>query len=208
MFFKKSVGEKFSVCITHSGSLSNSYFGVKMKKTDRITTVLILSLALPFSVTAQPSAKAEKIFGPWNGEWQGVFRIFSAEGTLLDSLRVYQKYEWDGTIQKGIITDTFSSGKVELSHAENFIRDDTLFCVVRKPGGEITIHTGKFAAGRLTWSRSDPKTGMSESFKEYVEHTPTGTIYFIDGIGVYGFGKDRNVLLFEGRYKKISNHTR
>ncbi|MFQ5628902.1 MAG: hypothetical protein ACE5I1_09090 [bacterium] len=174
------------------------------------TTICNLSITfiwafLTATAIAQPIESAKKVFGPWDGEWQGVFRIFNTEGRLLDSLHVQQKYNWDGEIQRGIITDKLSNGKVEVSHAENFFRNDTLFCVVKKPGGETTVHTGKYTNGRLTWSRNDPKTGMQESFKEYVEHTPTGTIYFIDGVGVYGFGKDRNVLLFEGRYRKISS---
>ena len=167
--------------------------------THSILALLISLLAFP--VLAQPQ-HAKSILGPWDGEWRGVFRIFHFDGTPMDSLTVHQKYYWEGSVQKGIITDTYSDGRVEVSHAENYLRNDTLYCVVRKPNGETTVHRGTHAGGRLTWWRRLPEQGISESFKEYVAGTPRGTIYFIDGVGLYGTGPQPTVLLFEGRYRK------
>ena len=163
----------------------------------------VFGVLLPAAM-ALAQVSARKVLSPWDGEWQGVFRIFNNQGKLLDSLQVHQKYWWKDRVQKGVITDTYSDGRVEISHAENFVRNDTLFCVVKKANGETTIHTGLFDAGRLTWSRRLPERHLQESFKEYVARTPRGLIYFIDGVGIYGTGKDQIVLLFEGRYRNIS----
>lgn len=153
---------------------------------------------------AQTREAAYEILSDWNGSWRGVFRIYSATGRLLDSLRVEQKYYWDGNTQRGVITDTYTDGRIEVSHAENFVRNDTLFCVVRNAKGEKTVHAGHFSGDRLTWSRWDRQAGLQEIFKEYVVRTEQGSVYFIDGVGIYGMGEGRNVLLFEGRYRKVA----
>lgn len=168
----------------------------------RIAGLFLLLLGHTVPGSAQSPRSPAAVFKPWDGEWDGVFKIFNTNGELVDSLEVHQKYFWDGEVQKGIITDKYADGRIEISHAENFVRNDTLYCVVKKAGGERTVHRGGNVGGRLTWSRQNPETGMLEAFKEYVEIRNGTAVYFIDGVGIYGYGEERNVLLFEGRYRK------
>ncbi len=152
------------------------------------------------SAQAQQDTRAREVFGPFDGEWRGVFKMYKQDGTFIDSLVVHQKYWWDGEVQKGVFSDTFSDGRVEMSDAQNFVRNDTLFCVVKKRSGEETTHFGTYDAGRLTWWRKIPASNLQESFKEYVAVINGKRTYFIDGVGVYGEGEHQNIMLFEGRY--------
>jgi len=169
-----------------------------------VLLVNLFALLNAFPAQAQ-SSPARQIFDVYTGRWQGVFRIFSLDGTLLDSIRVEQHYFWDGDIQRVELKDHLVDGSVQVSHAENFVRNDSLFCVVTKADSTRIIETGKRSANRLFWYHVDKAAQRRETFKEYVQTVPGGTYYLIDGIGIYGEGEHMNILLFEGRYKKIAN---
>lgn len=172
----------------------------------RIPSYLLLGWICVLASVGRSSAQelsARRAFGAFTGKWQGIFRTFAFDGTLLDSLRVQHRISWSGDTQKVVITDRYSDGRVVVSHGENFVRGDTLFCGVRKPDGSRTALTGKVSDGRLFWSRVDEAAGVQEVFKEYVGRTREGAVYFIDGVGVYGSGPRKRILLFEGRYLKV-----
>ncbi|RMD99459.1 MAG: hypothetical protein D6814_05510 [Calditrichaeota bacterium] len=174
-----------------------------MKHSARVRTWLALAGLLIASAAFGQSNLARIAFSPYTGEWRGVFRTYSAEGKLIDSLRVHQKYFWEGNTQKVIITDLHADGRKEISHADNFVRHDSLFCVVRKPDGQEIVEIGRLAGRRLIWRHVDPNKGSQEIFKEYVKGRGRRAVYYIDGVGVYGSGPQATILLFEGRYRKI-----
>lgn len=175
-----------------------------MRFSGLVTVLTLLYLfCLPAASRCQ-SLEARDIFAPYIGEWEGTFKIFSHDGKLLNILQVHQKYFWQNDTQKVHITDMYPDGKKEKSIGLNFARGDSLFCVVKHEDGKVVRLVGAHHGGRLIWHRQVPEQHLVESFKEYVAPLDGDTVYYIDGVGVYGSRKNRTILLFEGRYKKIN----
>ncbi len=165
-------------------------------------TTAALFGALPPETHAQsPAARA--LFEPYTGEWTGEFRIFTLNGALQTTIQVRQRYFWDDDTQRVVITDRYPDGRVERSHALNYLDGDTPVCLVRKADGTVVRLIGQKQAGRLFWKHDAPQQQKYEIFKEYVDTIGGVSLYFIDGLGVYGSGAHRTILIFEGRYRKV-----
>ncbi|MDQ7065396.1 MAG: hypothetical protein Q9P90_14260 [candidate division KSB1 bacterium] len=156
----------------------------------------------PVEAHAQ-SPMARVLFAPYTGEWTGEFRIYTLDGALQTTIQVRQRYFWDGDTQKVVITDRYPDGRVERSHALNYLDGDTPVCLVRKADGTVVRLIGQKQAGRLFWKHDAPKQQKYEIFKEYVDTIGGVSLYFIDGLGMYGSGAHRTILIFEGRYRKV-----
>ena len=158
--------------------------------------------------TPPPDARAQSsavraLFEPYTGEWTGEFRIFTLNGALKSTIQVHQRYFWDGDTQKVVITDRYPDGRIERSNALNYLDGDTPVCLVRKADGTVVRLIGQKQAGRLFWKNDAPQQQKYEIFKEYVDTIGGASLYFIDGLGVYGSGEHRTILIFEGRYRKV-----
>lgn len=155
-------------------------------------------LAATFSFAQ--SRAAQEAFAPFTGKWQGVFKVFSYEGRLLDHITVEQHYWWESGEQHAAFIERGRDGRVVHAHARNYEKDGKLYCEVKKDNGQQSLHHGHFEEGTLFWYRRTGEGNILESFKERVVQTPSGREYQIDGFGVYGSGGHTSYLLFEGRY--------
>jgi hypothetical protein len=158
----------------------------------------LLLLIFTFSAQAQTS---REIFTPFNAHWKGVFKVYTYDGHLLNTIEVEQRYWWEGNVQRANFSEKASDGKIVRAQARNYEENGKLFCTVEKDNGEKSLHLGHYEDGALFWFRKEE--GKVESFKEKVVQGQGGKEYHIDGFGVYGSGKDASQLLFEGRYFEV-----
>lgn len=87
-------------------------------------------LAATFSFAQ--SRAAQEAFAPFTGKWQGVFKVFSYEGRLLDHITVEQHYWWESGEQHAAFIERGRDGRVVHAHARNYEKDGMLYCEVKK----------------------------------------------------------------------------
>ncbi len=158
--------------------------------------LLLLKFLAPQGGNQNPTA--QEIFSPFNGNWRGVFRVFSIDGKLQDEIQVEQRYWWNQNEQQAVFIERKKDSTVTRSKARNYIEKGKLFCEVINDERGRSVHEGHYENGLLFWHRRLPDQSLTESFKERVVKTPTGREYQIDGIGIYG----TTILIFEGRYQE------
>jgi len=165
--------------------------------------ILLAFIFLLFKVLAlqegDQKPSAQDIFSPFNGNWRGVFKVFSIAGKLQDEIQVEQRYWWKHNEQQAVFSERKKDGAIIRSKARNYSQDGKLFCEVINEERGKTIHEGHFENGLLFWHRQLPDQNLTESFKERVVKTPAGREYQIDGVGIYG----SVILIFEGRYQEV-----
>lgn len=126
----------------------------------------------------------------------------TAAGDLTDSLTADHRYWWNGRVQRGRLIDRYPDGRLIRATARNFVRDDTLYCVVEPEGGGApTVLTGRVEDGAIIWHRRGADGASAESYRERVVPTPEGPAYWIDGFGAYP--ADGTFLHFIGRYRRV-----
>jgi len=170
-----------------------------MKKIKSTVVVLFSLVFLSAATPRKPSI--HDMLDPLTGRWKGTFKVYTLEGRLHEAIEVEQRYWWEGDIQRGRFVERYADGRVVNAEAMNYIKDGRLVCEVRKDNGEISNHRGRYENGVLFWHTRMADGSKVESFKERVETTAQGTIYYIDGFGAYGRGDAKTYFLFEGRYK-------
>lgn len=170
-------------------------------RTVALTLAIIVGVGAP-SVEAQSLRQALE---PFEGAWRGSFVVTTPDGEMVDSLVATHRYRWDGTVQTGTLVDRYpASGRVDTSHARNYVADGRLVCEVTHPDGSTTVHYGRVRGNAIVWHRRTEE-GVVESYRERVVDTPGGPEYRIDGFGVYPDGQGaRSYVLFYGRYERIA----
>jgi len=162
-----------------------------------ISSLLLYVALAPPAADQKPSPQT--IFSPFNGRWQGVFKVYSIEGRLQDEVQVEQRYWWKDDEQQAVFIERKKDGTVTRSKARNYVQDGKLFCEVVNDQRGRTVHQGHFEDGLLFWHRQLKDQSLTESFKERVVKTSAGREYQIDGVGIYG----TSVLIFEARYQEV-----
>ena len=147
-------------------------------------------------------------FARWAGAWEGEFVTRRPDGTVVEITKVRQEYT-DVTPgeQRVVITDRHASGETIVSNGFNQVVDGGLECRLTDQNGISKILKGRRESATIFWHRRDAGTGLSESFREQILALPAGDLYTIDGFGIYG-GAGGTVLLFEGRYHRVSVRSR
>lgn len=174
----------------------------------RCVAAVVLCLGAVFGACAQPGpadARRPAVLDQFDGDWAGTFRVYTYDGTLVDSLVAEHRYHWEGAVQHGTFTDRYPDGRVVRATARNYVEDGVLYCEVEKDNGERTVHRGRVQDGAVIWYRQTEE-GLTESFRERVVPTPGGPEYQIDGFGVYPSEDGGSAkLLFVGRYQAVSS---
>lgn len=88
------------------------------------------------SLSFAQSKATQETFAPFIGKWQGVFKVFSYEGRLLDHITVEQHYWWESGEQHAAFIERGRDGRVVHAHARNYKKDGELYCEVKK--GDIS----------------------------------------------------------------------
>ena len=142
-------------------------------------------------------------FALWDGAWAGTFNIRRPDGTLESSLQVRQVYTTlSPTEQSVTISDQRSDGSVKESRGKNTASNGELECRLWEPDGTMKLLTGTRAGRALFWHRRDTTAWIEETFREEIVRDAGGDLYTIDGVGVYGKGREQ-ILLYEGRYRRV-----
>ncbi|MEM9419379.1 MAG: hypothetical protein AAGA25_10070 [Planctomycetota bacterium] len=175
-----------------------------------LSLALMLFLLVPTSGALEFPEPADTItdenraiLDPWTGHWEGRFKVYRPDGSLLTVLDVKQHYRWDGVVQRATFHETDQDGNVTTAEAANYQdAQGRLVCTVVKSNGERSLHLGTWSDGYLFWHADRP--GTLESFKERVAVEPVDgeavqRTYEINGYGIYG----KSSFLFAGSYREV-----
>ena len=139
------------------------------------------------------------VFRAWDGEWEGEFIIYDANGgqRVIETRHHYRSR--DDTFQDVEIVDRMPDGTTIRKRAENVLEGGRLFCRVYFEDGRLEVeHHGVFQDGHILWSSRDEQGRIRQVFRERVQDD----VYFIDGFGIYG--PDREVVeIYVGRYRRV-----
>ncbi|HET9481839.1 MAG TPA: hypothetical protein VFP98_08795 [Candidatus Polarisedimenticolia bacterium] len=143
-------------------------------------------------------------FAPWDGVWTGTLRSYEPDGTLVASSEVLQEHTSISPGRHKVdLVERREDGSSRRSSGDCLWEEGRLECRVQQADGTAHVLKGRRAGRAILWHRSDPSSGIVETFREEVISTSSGDLYTVDGVSVLGTTNPR-VLVHEGRYRRGS----
>lgn len=150
--------------------------------------------------TANAGAADHGVYEPWDGAWEGEFRIVRASGET-ETLKVRHTYRSESPTRQWVnMLDEYPDGHRVQKTAENLVQNGKLLCRVYRRDGSLEVeHDGRLVDDELVWSSRDDRGRIRQIFRERIEDD----LYSIDGVGIYGPERDV-VELYVGRYRRVA----
>jgi len=140
--------------------------------------LILASFLGNFFIQAQELTPDEfrKVLDPYVGVWQGEYRIYSQDDTLLNQFKVNRNYWWDGSVLLGRVSYDF--GQIKQTYFHRMILSDGVpFSFVTDTANSDEVRSalkGEFLRGTQVWSRVLPKGSLPVRISERIVSSDEG----------------------------------